>query len=78
MSRITKTNEKLKSQKRSVCYRLENEFSTFSTLDVLGNEFSTLQLDMLTLHIDVNSHSTLPVQATGTRKPTSQSKTLNI
>ncbi len=49
MSRISKKNfENLKSQKKVACYHLENEFSTFSTLDMLNNEFSTHQLYMST------------------------------
>ncbi len=36
-----KTLENSKSKKKVACYHLENEFSTFSTLNVLSNEFST-------------------------------------
>ncbi len=63
-----KTLENSKSQGKVVCYHLENEFSAFSTLDVLSNEFSAHQLDMLTLHVDVNLHSTLPTLVKPPRK----------
>ncbi len=42
MSRIFVNPRKLEKSKKE-CYQLENEFSTFSTLYVSSNEFSTCQ-----------------------------------
>ncbi len=57
-----KNPRKLKKSKKVVRHHYENEFFTFSTPDVSSNEFSKHQLDMSTLHVNVNLQSTLPTR----------------
>ncbi len=63
MSRMLRISKKLsktrKVKKKVACYHLENEFFTFSTLDVSSNEFSKRLLDTSTLHVNINLHLAL-------------------